>query len=467
VQLFLYNTITKKKELFQPINKNLVRIYVCGPTVYDSPHIGNARSAVIYDLLYRVLRRAYTAKAVIYIRNITDIDDKIIAKAKESEISISELTTQVTKEFHSQMRYLSCLPPTFEPKATKHVSEMIWMIQRLIDAGIAYVSNQHVYFDVNKFPEYMELSGRNRDEMLNGFRIENDDAKNHHSDFVLWKPSDDESDDSASFDSPFGRGRPGWHIECSVMSNKYLGRDFDIHGGGSDLIFPHHTNEIAQAMCAFPNSKFAKYWVHNGFLTANGQKMSKSLGNFVTIADLINEHVQGDIIRLFLLSGHYRKPLDYSKKSLDDAAKMMNYWYRAVNMNDIPIADNHISEEFLTALYDDMNSPLAIKIINDYAKNIFTATNIDDKRINASKLLSCANLLGLMHRSTQDWFESNAMNENMINDFITKRKEAKNKKEWVLADEIRNKLLDMGIILEDKANDVTTWRKDNVSNKQI
>ncbi|WP_253308482.1 MULTISPECIES: cysteine--tRNA ligase [unclassified Rickettsia] len=457
MKLYLHNTLTRTKEIFQPIDKNLIKMYVCGPTVYDRPHIGNARSVIVYDILYCLLEEIFGEANVKYVRNITDVDDKIIDRAAELKITIGELTKKITDEFHQDMYYLGCKTPTLEPRATEHIDQMIEMIEKLIATNHAYIVDNHVYFDISTAPNYTELSNRDLDEMADGVRIENSKAKKHPHDFVLWKPAKPNESLEANFESPWGLGRPGWHIECSSMSYKYLGENFDIHGGGADLIFPHHTNEIAQSKCAFPDSLYAKYWVHNGFLTSNGEKMSKSLGNFITVKDLINKKIPGDIVRLLLLTVHYRKPLDYNDKALDDAKKTMDYWYRAIeNVNTIKLST--MPQDFMQALLDDMNTPLAIKIINDYAKQVFLVQTVEEKRINVSSLLACANFIGLMTQKPQEWFHA-GIDEIYINQLVDKRLEAKKQKDWLLADQIRKQLLEEGIILEDKTDGTTIWRK--------
>ncbi|MCC8417330.1 MAG: cysteine--tRNA ligase [Rickettsia endosymbiont of Bryobia graminum] len=459
MKLFLHNTLTRNKEVFTPIDNNLVKMYVCGPTVYDHPHIGNARSVVVYDLLYRLLCKIFGYQHVKYVRNITDVDDKIIARAQELKITITELTKEITKEFHIDMNYLGCRAPNIEPKATEHIEDMIIIIQKLIDKNHAYIIDNHVYFDISTAKDYTKLSNRSLDDLIAGVRIENNQAKKQPNDFVLWKPADNNDELAANFDSPWGKGRPGWHIECSAMSYKYLGEDFDLHGGGADLIFPHHTNEIAQSTCAFPNSHFAKYWIHNGFLTVNGEKMSKSLNNFITIRDFIDREIQGEVVRLFLMSTHYRKPLDYNDKALEDAAKTINYWYRAIeslNVQNIP--RKFVTEACLSVMLDDMNTPLAIKIINDYAKLIFATENEDQKYLYASYLLSCANFIGLMTKTHKEWFHCH-IDDTPIKNLIEQRKQAKLNKNWPLADQIRQDLLKDGIVLEDTPNGETIWRK--------
>ncbi|WP_425361884.1 cysteine--tRNA ligase [Candidatus Tisiphia endosymbiont of Mystacides longicornis] len=463
MKLLLHNTLTRNKEVFVPLDNNLVKMYVCGPTVYDHPHIGNARSVVVYDILYRSLSKIFGKNHIKYVRNITDIDDKIINRARELKITIADLTAKITEEFHCNMQYLGCKTPNIEPKATMHIDDMVMIIQKLLDLNHAYMADNHVYFDISTSPDYTKLSNRNLNEMLEGVRIENNLSKKHPHDFVLWKPANKDEEILANFDSPWGRGRPGWHIECSAMSYKYLGENFDIHGGGADLIFPHHTNEIAQSTCAFPNSYFAKYWVHNGFLTCNGEKMSKSLNNFITVKDLIDKKIPGDVIRLLLMSSHYRKPLDYNDKALEDAKKTINYWYRAIENLDINKLDvQNVPEEFCSSLFDDLNTPLAIKIINDYAKLVFASTTEEDKYQYASYLLSCSNFIGIMTKPASVWFDyaiNDQQGDQLIMQLIAQRQQAKLQKDWLLADQIRQDLLQDGIILEDKPDGSTIWRK--------
>jgi cysteinyl-tRNA synthetase len=460
MKLTLYNSLTRKREVFLPIDINLVKMYVCGPTVYDRPHIGNARSVVIYDILYRVLIKIYGKKKVLYVRNITDIDDKIIFRAAQEKIAISELTQKTIEFFHSDMDYLACLRPNIEPKATDHVQEMIDIISKLIANGIAYKVKGHVYFDVTKSINYNELSGRNFEDMLRGVRIDNSEDKKNSNDFILWKPALDSDDKSAKFNSPFGVGRPGWHVECSAMSHKYLGETFDIHGGGADLIFPHHTNEIAQSCAAFPDSKFAKTWVHNGFLTVNHEKMSKSLNNFITVQDLISQGVKGEVVRLFLLSNHYRKPIDYNEKAILDANRTVSYWYRAIeNIEEDRLQiQQYLPINFVQALLEDLNTHNAIKIINDFAKQVYVLTNSKKKIEAANNMLTCARFLGLMLGSAKDWFQT-IDNIDQIEQLIAQRATAKKVKNWELADNIRDQLLDIGVVIEDTGNGSTTWKK--------
>ncbi|MFV9889709.1 cysteine--tRNA ligase [Rickettsia conorii] len=457
IQFHLYNTLSRTKEVFNPQDQANVKMYVCGPTVYDNPHIGNSRSGVVYDLLYRIVIKIFGEKTVKYVRNITDVDDKIIDRAELLGVTIDELTDKVTKEFHKNMAYLGCMLPSIEPKATKHIDVMIAIIERLIAKDHAYIADNHVYFDVLSAPNYTELSNLNLEEMFEGVHVENSKTKKNPQDFVLWKPAKQNESANMNFESPWGLGRPGWHIECSAMSYKYLGENFDIHGGGADLIFPHHTNEIVQSRCAFPSSTYAKYWVHNGFLTVNGEKMSKSLGNFITVRDLMDKQIQGEVVRLFLLSSHYRRPLDYNDKAIEDAKKTLDYWYRAIENINVQKID--LPHDFMQSLLDDMNTPLAIKIINDYAKGVFISKTEEERQLNASAIITCANFIGLMNKTPHEWFNS-GVDELYINELVNKRLEAKKQKNWLLADQIRNQLLEEKIILEDQPDGTTIWRKE-------
>lgn len=357
----LYNTRTKQKESFTPIDEKNVRMYVCGPTVYDRAHIGNARAVVVFDLLYRLLRYKYGTNKVTYVRNITDVDDKINAKSQETGRLISEITEETIGWFHEDMDALGTLPPTHEPRATDYIPQMIKMIQTLIERGHAYVAQGHVLFDVTSDADYGSLSRRSVDEMQAGARVEIAPYKQNPMDFVLWKPS---SDDLPGWDSPWGRGRPGWHIECSAMANDLLGDSFDIHGGGVDLCFPHHENECAQSRCAHPDGTFANFWLHNGFLKVNGEKMSKSLGNFTTVRDLLDQGYDGQVIRFALLSSHYRQPLDWTQQRLAETQKNLNKWMNAMN----GISDGEIDTQFLEALENDLNAPLAFARMHALAK---------------------------------------------------------------------------------------------------
>jgi len=457
-KIVLYNTLSRKKEEFIPIHKDQVKMYVCGPTVYDNPHLGNALAVVVYDLLYRIFIHIYGKENITYARNLTDVDDKINNAAKERNITIQALTEEITKIFHADIEELLCLPPTIEPKATEHIDEMIKMIELLLKNNCAYEADGHIYFSVRNFKEYGKLSGRDIDDLIAGSRIEVAEQKRAPEDFVLWKPAGEEYDTSSIFDSPFGKGRPGWHIECSAMSTKYLGADFDVHGGGVDLLFPHHTNEIAQSRCAYEGSHYAKYWVHNGFLTVNGEKMSKSLGNFITTREVLKSGVEGEIIRFHLLSTHYRKPMDWNNNGVQSAKKALNSFYRAIEILDN--ADKgEIEDKFLDALCDDMNTPVAYALLHEYLKNINKATDIDEKKEWARKLKGAANLMGFLTKDPASWFKLEEIDEAYINELIQTRLEAKKNKNFATADKIRKELLEQNIALEDLSDGTTKWNK--------
>ena len=452
--LKLYNTLERKLSNFNPIDPKNIKIYACGPTVYDFIHIGNARPLVIFDVLVRLLRNLYPK--VTYVRNITDVDDKINQRAKEKKISISELTNQTIKNFHDDCLSLGNLIPEYEPKATDHINEMIEMIEKLIYKGFAYISSNNVLFSIEKYKKYGELSGRSLDEMISGSRVDVADYKNNPGDFILWKPS---SDDIPGWNSPWGRGRPGWHIECSAMSKKYLGDHFDIHAGGSDLIFPHHENEIAQSCCANNSNLMANYWIHNGYVTSNGEKMSKSLGNFTTINNLLLNS-NGESIRYSLLQAHYRAPLSFGKKTINEANKSLSRLYRAV---DGFKADGEVDQEILQNLCDDISTPKALA----RAHYLADQANKGSQEC-AQKLKNSSSILGILSNSTENWFKygnSNLINKDVssindeeINKLILERKIAKENKDFLKADEIRDLLLKSNIILEDKPG-ITNWRK--------
>jgi cysteinyl-tRNA synthetase len=451
----LYNTLHNKSEEFKPIDSNHITMYVCGPTVYDKAHIGNARAMVVFDVLYRVLKNQYPK--VTYVRNITDVDDKINKAASDLNISIEQLTKETTKFFHKDMQALSCLPPDIEPRATKHIKEMIAMIKQLIANGNAYESEGHVLFSSKSYKEYGQLSGRIQDDLVAGARIAVASYKKDSSDFVLWKPSDE---GEPFWNSPWGKGRPGWHIECSVMSTKYLGNNFDIHGGGADLQFPHHENEIAQSCCANHGSEYAKYWVHNGFLTVNGEKMSKSLGNFVTVDEALassGNKYQGQIIRLMFLNTHYKKPLDWNKKALGDAAKMMDYFYEAIRRSEEygqEIADSVKSNiEFLASLASDMNTAAAITTLHKIAKKINSGEDLSL----GHELIASGKVLGLFHQvdaqgeqayiSASDWFASEDIPEDILA-LVEEIKIARINKDYTTADSKRDAVISKGYAVE-------------------
>ena len=441
----IYNTLTKKLESFEPIDKNNIRIYVCGPTVYDLIHIGNARPIVVFDVLVRLMREVYPK--VTYVRNITDVDDKINNQASKNNESISELTARTIDAFNQDAESLCAQKPDVEPRATMHISEMLAIISKLIDSGYAYISQNHVLFSVSSMKDYGKLSGRSLDELIDGARVEIGEYKKNPADFILWKPA---QKDEPGWNSEFGRGRPGWHIECSAMSAKYLGEQFDIHGGGLDLIFPHHENEIAQSCCAFEKKYLAKYWMHNGYITVNGEKMSKSLGNFITVRDALADY-PGETIRYSLLSGHYRSPIDFSFNALKESQNALDGLYRSIeNASKLDSLD----DIFISALSNDLNTPLAISRIHELSRQ----ANKGSKEA-ASLLLACGNLLGLLNSDPINWFKDDKkFNKNEIEELIILRNEARKNQNFILADKIRDDLEVKGIIIEDNAQG-TNWRK--------
>ncbi len=444
--LHLTNTLSRKKEVFKPTNIKKISLYACGPTVYDSPHVGNARSLIVFDILFRVLKSLY-GSSVIYVRNITDIDDKIIEASKKDKKNISDVTKDITKIFHDNCKSLNCLEPSFEPKATEHIKEMIDMSSSLISKGFAYENQGHVYFAVNSFKDYGKLSNKNLDELKSGSRIEISNLKKNPIDFVLWKPS---SKEDPGWESPWGRGRPGWHLECSVMSEKYLGKSIDIHGGGIDLIFPHHENEIAQSCCNNNTKKFANYWVHNGFVTINKEKMSKSLGNIITISEAVKKY-SGQVVRLALLSAHYSQPLDWNEDLLMSQKKVLDKWYNLYS-------DEH-SEIYLKpdeTLLDDLNTPGFIAKIHELYNAAIKGDN--EKKIKFNK---ACKLIGLFDVTKKEWenFKKNQIeiSESFIKEKINERSKAKNNGDFDLADKIRDELLSKGILIEDLKGK-TIWK---------
>ncbi len=444
MQLKIYDSIKKCKIDFIPINSQCITMYVCGPTVYSTPHIGNARSAVVYDVIFRVLQSIFPT--VKYVRNITDVDDKIIEAAKKEQKNISEITQKYTKIFHDNMDYIHCLPPTIEPKATEHIDNMIEIIKILINNNSAYEANGHVYFNIKKYSEYGKLSKKIIDDLEDGARINVVKDKRNPGDFVLWKPKNKEDPDSSTWHSPWGIGRPGWHIECSAMINKHLGRDFDIHGGGADLKFPHHDNEIAQSCCAFEESGFAKYWIHNGFVTVDDEKMSKSLNNIVTIQNMIKQNIQGEVARYALISTHYRKPLNWSNDVLTNAKKSLDKIYNCLKLNESNIIPT--IEHTSPSLLDDFNTPLALTEINQLLQEIKTESNIKNKNRLIGEMVATCKILGLLNHSPASWLDTPNIDQDIIY-LIEQRSEAKKNKDFEKADEIRITLSKRGIKLKD------------------
>ena len=444
--LKLTNSLTRKKEVFKPNNIKKISLYACGPTVYESPHVGNARTLVVFDVLFRVLKVLYNSN-VTYVRNITDVDDKIIEASQNNKEDINEITNRVIKIFHENCKSLNCLKPTIEPKATEHVKEMIEMTSSLIKKGFAYENKNHVFFAVSKFKDYGKLSNKNLDELKAGSRIEISDLKKNPMDFVLWKPSNEKD---PGWESPWGRGRPGWHLECSAMSEKYLGKNLDIHGGGLDLIFPHHENEIAQSCCNNNTKNFANYWVHNGFVTINKEKMSKSLGNIISITDATKKY-SGQVVRLALLSAHYSQPLDWNNKLLENQRATIEKWYQLYEENneEIPLKE-------IDMLLDDLNTPGFIAKIHELYAN---ANKGDEK---SKKLFNSAcKLIGLFDLTKNEWEEFKKVDKDISEEFIEKkikeRLAAKQKGDYKLADKIRVELASKGVIIEDK-KEQTTWK---------
>jgi cysteinyl-tRNA synthetase len=444
--LTLHNTRTRRLEVFAPIDPNNIGVYLCGPTVYDLVHIGNARNVVLFDILVRLLRRIYPR--VTYVRNITDIEDKINARAAESGESIASITARTTADYQADMAALFTLPPDIEPRATAHIAEIIMIIERLIARGHAYAAEGHVLFSVSSDPEYGKFSGRSPEDLLAGARVDVAPYKRDPGDFVLWKPS---TEDLPGWDSPWGRGRPGWHIECSAMSWKYLGESFDIHGGGDDLLFPHHENEIAQSCCAFPGSGFARVWVHNRMLLINGEKMSKSLGNFKTLREVMGV-APPEAVRFLLIRSHYRSTLDFSDAALLESKKELDRFYRAIAAHPGVARTEEIPAGIIDALCDDLNTPGAIAVLHALAD----AALAGDANA-AGGMLAAGTLLGLFNQAPENWFRGDA-DAAKIEALIAERKAARLAKDFGRADAIRKSLEAEGILLEDSAEG-TSWRK--------
>ena len=458
--LQIHNTLTREKEKFVPIDPERITMYVCGPTVYNYVHIGNARPAIVFDVLYRLLLKQYPK--VVYARNITDIDDKIMDAAREQNTTIEEISQRYTEAYHKDMETLGVLPPTIEPFATGHIESMVAMIQALMDKGHAYVADGNILFDVGSMPDYGKLSGRKLDDMQAGARVEIADYKKDPNDFILWKPSDD---DQPGWESPWGRGRPGWHLECSAMINTHLGKVIDIHGGGQDLIFPHHENEIAQGRCAHGTEGYVNYWMHNGYLTIDGEKMSKSLGNFFTIHEIL-AHAPGEAMRYALLSAQYRQPLDWSEETLKQARSSMDRLYNSLRqVSDIQPAPEHSDTpaEIINALEDDLNTPIALAALHELATELNKAEDSGLKARLKSELLAGGAIMGLLQQDPEDWFrwqpeDHGGLTDQQINDLIQERTEARTAKNFQRADEIRDQLVAEGIELEDAAEG-TRWRR--------
>ncbi len=456
MDLKLYDTLSREKRVFTPIDPARVRMYVCGPTVYDYAHIGNARPVIVFDVLFRLLRHIYGEKHVTYVRNITDVDDKINARAAEEypnlplNEAIREVTNKTDKQFHDDVAALGCLPPTVEPRATEHIAEMKELIERLVKSGNAYVAEEHVLFSVPSMKDYGKLSKRPLEEMIAGARVDVAAYKKNDMDFVLWKPS---KPGEPAWPSPAGiktPGRPGWHIECSAMSWKHLGETFDIHGGGIDLVFPHHENEIAQSRCAFSTPVMANYWMHNGFLQVEGEKMSKSLGNFFTIRDVLSEW-PGEAIRLTMLQTHYRQPINWTETGLREAKRTLDLWYQLTT----DVAPKMLCADAMDALGDDLNTPKAIAALHELRSEAAKGSAGA-----AACLKASAQFFGLLQHTSAEWVAwrpaSLALDEENIRKLVDARIAARKKKDFKESDRIRDELTAMGVVLKD-SKDGTTW----------
>ena len=441
-KLKIFNTINSKIEEFQPIENDVVKLYSCGLTVYDHAHIGHARTTIFVDILVRLLRVLYNK--VIYIRNITDVDDKINIKAKEKNTNIYNLTKEIVESCNLSMSYINNIKPDYEPRVTENIKDIIEFIQKIIDNGHAYVSNGHVFFDVSSYKDYGKLSHINIGNLLNGVRIDNEINKKNPLDFVLWKPSLDIDDESSKFNSPWGIGRPGWHIECSAMSHKYLGENFDIHCGGMDLKFPHHENEIAQSCCAFKNSNFAKFWFHVGFLMVNGEKMSKSLGNYILINSIQEKSISGKVLRLTMLKNQYGKPLDFSYKLITEAKNNLENLHKKIIDTE---TNSNVPEELIDVLCDNLNTPKVLNLLNEF-----------NKKKEYIKLKSSLVFLGLFDERVFDKkIFKLKIEKTEINKLIKIRSEAKKNRDWEKSDKIRNQLKELGIELID-TKEGTIWK---------
>jgi cysteinyl-tRNA synthetase len=477
MSLFIYNTLTRKKEIFEPLKENQIGMYVCGVTVYDYCHVGHARAAIVFDTFYRYFQ--YAGYEVRFIRNFTDIDDKIINRANETGVDWQEVNRKYIDAYYEDMEKLNIASPTEEPKATDHIPEMLDMIQSLVDQDKAYESEGNVFYSIKSFKDYGCLSGKNIDDLQSGARVEVNETKRNPLDFALWKKS---RSGEPFWESPWGHGRPGWHIECSAMSRKYLGDTFDIHGGGKDLVFPHHENEIAQS-CGCTGKQSVRYWVHNGFVNIDKEKMSKSLGNFFTIREVYKKY-HPEVLRLFLISSHYRSPIDFSEKNLDDATKVLSRFYEGLAgahkkfTNLTPITDlqkkvkNHtLTKKFEAAMNDDLNTAVTIAHMNEELRNINTAvlgkseTSLEDLAVTTAAWESAGKILGLFSRTPEE-FENElfatknldlGLDVNKIKQLIADRNSARQSKNWAKADRCRDDLTQMGILIEDTPTG-TEWK---------
>lgn len=454
--IYLTNTLTRRKEKFIPLDCSNVRMYVCGPTVYDKAHLGNGKTPVSYDVLYRLLRYVYGKEHVNYVSNITDVDDKILNKHKETGRPIRDITEETYNWYIEDMKKLGNLEPNARPRATDYIEDMIDIVKRLLANGHAYEAEGHVLFDVDSMPNYGCLSGRSMNDMVAGARVDVADYKKNPADFILWKPSEA---DQPGWNSPWGYGRPGWHLECTAMSSKLLGTDFDIHGGGNDLIFPHHENECAQSCCAFEGSKFARYWVHAGMLMVAGVKMSKSLGNFYTLDEIL-ERAPAEALRLLFLTAHYHQPFNFTFDGLNAAKATLDKFYNALlRVADITEQEVLPREDLIDALCDDLNTPLALSYLHEDVNNLNKAETVEDKVKYKSQLLADAYMLGLLFQNPETWFKGGKNEDDSeIEAKIQARLAAKKNKDWATADAIRNELKEQGILLEDTPQG-TTWKR--------
>lgn len=456
-EIYLQNTLSQKKELFTPIDEQNVRMYVCGPTVYDRAHLGNARPPVVYDVLYRLFILKYGKEHVTYVSNITDVDDKILKKHEQTGKPIRDITEETYLWYIEDMQKLNVLSPNFRPRATEYIAEMIALVEKLLENGHAYISQNQVLFDVDSMPSYGALSGRSLKEMVAGARIDVAEYKKNPADFILWKPSEA---GQVGWDSPWGYGRPGWHLECSAMSSKLLGHDFDIHGGGADLIFPHHENEYAQSCGAHPNTHFARFWVHTGMLMVDGVKMSKSLGNFYTVDEVLEKY-PAEALRLLFLTTHYHQPFNFTFEGLSEAKKVLDKFYNALlKTADVSTRKKEPSRKLIDALSDDLNTPLALSYIHETVNLLNKAEDNAERAELKSQLLADAYMLGLLYQNPTVWFKGKAedVDVGQIEALIAQRLEAKKNKDFALADKIREELKEKGIVLEDTPSG-TTWKK--------
>jgi cysteinyl-tRNA synthetase len=456
--LEIYNSLTRRKEVFVPADPARVTMYACGPTVYNPPHIGNARAAVVYDLLYRVLKRHYPH--VVYARNITDVDDKINAAAAEEGVAIGVITDRYTAVYHADVEALGVLAPPLEPRATDHIADIIAMIETLISGGYAYAAAEHVLFSVPSFDAYGALSGRSQDEMIAGARVEIAPYKNNPADFVLWKPS---APELPGWDSPWGRGRPGWHMECSAMIEHHLGRTIDIHGGGNDLKFPHHENEIAQSACAHGGAPLARYWVHNGFVQIDSTKMSKSIGNVLLVRQLLDRHA-GETLRMALIGAKYREPLNWSDELVDQAKSQLDRMYGTLaRLGDIQLADHEIiaAQRFTAAMDDDLNTPKAVAVLMETVTLANRSDDVDERRRCKAELLAGGRELGILQSDPEGWAKgtpAGGADDATIDSMVAERVAARAAKDWKRADELREQLEGLGIQIMDGASG-SQWRR--------